>query len=342
LYNAIIKRIEEYMSKEERLVEDWCFEKDLENEGWMNNGDNGNAYATSDEKVVKMTSDYNEFMQTFEILDNDSEYLPKVFDMRVFPSGELGIMLEYLDTSDSEELFRELEMEAGLQEVDIMNIDVSIGMLSDEARKFGEDIQKSMYAFKEKGIYNFDIQPDNIGKNEEGNYVLFDQTNKEANDHDEDLFEDIKNKLRERYELDETVYKEDVSLEKLSVDVRSMRKALEDVSSGKISRTEGALTCMYNEYGRLQLVDGFHRLCEKLLQSEEVADIEIEHDERTGYSSPVYAITEPENELEIDVSLPFCGLEELACEDTLNDYCNEYLELKNKENKNKTKSRLSF
>lgn len=195
--------------KEEDLVDNWCFELDLENEGWLNNGDNGNAYLISDNKVIKITRDHNEFISTHQILKKDNPHLPKIYDMRIFPNGELGILMEELITDGIEDLYNTIQQEADRQEVfDIMDIDIEESQLEGEELKFISDIIHSMEVFKLEGVAHFDIQPNNIGINSEGNYLLFDQTNKNKNEYNEDIILDIEDKLKNNFIIKEEEIKE--------------------------------------------------------------------------------------------------------------------------------------
>lgn len=323
---------------EEHLVEDWCFELDLENEGWINSGENGSAYALSEDKVIKITKDYNEFIQTFRILNSKSEFLPKIYDLRVFKDGELGILMEQLDTDNIEDLYCELNREAELQDVDIMEVDTEIGMLSEEAIKFANDISNSKYHMEIDGVAHFDIQPDNIGKNSFGNYVLFDQTKKATREYDLDIFEEIKEDLIASYSIDEPILKKDVPISRIIASRDAMLNTFNDVSNNRISRSEGSLECMINKNGDLQLIDGYHRLFEGLLEGKEEFDVEISLDERYGFLHPVYALVEKEDSLELDPDEPFCGLEDIACDETLGETLENYINYKEKlENKQKPK-----
>ncbi len=134
-----------YYMREEDLVDNWCTEIGLENEGWLNNGENGNAYTISDNKVIKITSDHNEFISTYKISKSDNPNLPKIYDMRVFPNGELGMFMEELVTDGIEELYGQAEFIAQEQGVDsILYIEVEDIQEEDpEVIKFINDIIQS-------------------------------------------------------------------------------------------------------------------------------------------------------------------------------------------------------
>ena len=177
--------------KQEDLVENWAFEKDLELEFYLDSGQWGEAYEISGNNVIKITRDYEEFICAYRLLGKDTKYNAKVKEMRVFPTGEMGILLEKVDTDGIEDLFSELYSYAQEKEIDIFDIEDK-NELSDEAFKMSQDLYKAWEEISSNGYNGLDISGDNIGLNSEGNYVLFDQRDK-TNPifDDQELFEEI-------------------------------------------------------------------------------------------------------------------------------------------------------
>jgi hypothetical protein len=329
--------------REEDLIERWCFELDLENDGWLNNGQFGNVYSITDDKVIKITSDYNEFIQTFSLLNKSLTFHPKIYDMRVFPGGELGILMEEVCTDGIEDVFAEIMSIADLQSVGILEIDLDDHpkgyIVSSEAVKMLSDICSADHELRVNGNGGSDIHDGNIGMNKNGDYVLFDQTLKVTNnEYNEDLFNDIKEKLTQSYYIDEDTptIKENVCISKILVSREAMRQTLQDVSIGKISKTKGKLNCIYNTDGSLQLTDGHHRLCELLLDGKETAAVSISFDERAGYLNQSYSKIEVEDSIELTPDNVYGGLEDLADDETLNDYLIDYKKLKSKIKRKRT------
>jgi hypothetical protein len=324
---------------EENLVENWCFELDLEHECWLNKGEFGNVYSVTDDKVIKITSDYNEFIQTFNLLNKSLDFHPKIYDMRVFPTGELGILMEAVGTDGIEDVFAEIINFADIHGVSILEIDLDDECqdqdynLSPEATKMLSDICRADFELRSHHHIGSDIHDGNIGINKKGNYVLFDQTLKtDNNEYNEDLFNEIKEKLMASYDIeeDEPTIKENICISKILVNREAMRQTLLDISNGKISKTNGHLECMYNIDGLLQLTDGHHRLCELLLDSKETASVIISFDERSGCLNQAYAKIEIEDAIELTPDNLYGGLEDFADDDTLEDYLVDYKKLKNK------------
>ena len=71
---------------------------------------------------------------------------------------------------------------------------------------------------------------------------------------------------------------------------------------------------MYNENGDIQLLDGYHRIAESLIKGNGTVDIEIVHDERTGYSHQQYSLIQRESAAELDADLLYGGLEHIVSE----------------------------
>lgn len=316
---------------EENLVEDWCFELGLENEGWLGKGEFGNAYNISGNKVIKITTDYNEFISASKLLDKNISFNAKIYSMRIFPNGEMGILMERLVTDDIENIFLELSMAADELETDILNIDIDEAeYLSEEAKKLANDLYFAHQELRHSGSYALDIHDGNIGLNQEGNYALFDQTEKRSLGYNEDEFEDLKEKLKDQYSIedDEPIYKKDVCISKILVNRESLFKTLNDIMNGKFSKSSDDLECIYNSQGNLQLIDGHHRLLEGLLTSKNKFDIKITMDERFGYHHPYFARIEKEKAIELDPDMLYGGLEDLADDEILNECLESYVEFK--------------
>lgn len=315
--------------REEYLVDNWAEEIGLENEGWLNNGENGNAYTISDNKVIKITSDYNEFISTYRISKSDNPNLPKIHEMRVFPNGELGILMEELVTDGIEELYGQAEFIAQNQGIDSI-FDIELEDIQEEDHeviKFINDIIQSQYIYQLEGINDFDIQPNNIGLNSEGNYILFDQTKKDAMDYNEDVFRDIEDELKENFIIDpEKPIKKTISIENLYVDKNVLHKTYKNIYNKKYSQSNDPIECQYTSKGILQVIDGNHRYFEALLTNKEEVDIVITYDERCGYNNPHYKSLDDYNKFEPDFDKLYSGLEFEFNEETLSYMYEDYIE----------------
>jgi hypothetical protein len=318
---------------QEELVKNWAFEKNLELECYIDSGQWGDAYEITENNVIKITRDYEEFICAYKLLGKDTKHNAKIKEMRVFPTGELGILLEKVDTVGVEDTFGELLLYANEKEIDILDIEDQ-DTLSAEAFKMSSDIYKGLYEIIKNGYNGSDISGDNIGINSSGDYVLFDQRDK-TNPFfvDQDIFEEIKNKLRVQYEIeeDEPIIKKNVPIEKILVSEDSIKKTIKDIENKRVSQTEENIECMYNEDGELQLIDGNHRLLEKILLGKTNFDVTIVHDERTGYSHQYFSLVKRENAIEFDSDKIYCGLENIFADEYL-EKCIDILEKLHSEN----------
>jgi hypothetical protein len=321
--------------REENLVDDWCFELDLDNEGWIGSGEWGNAYHLSDNKVIKITRDHEEFICSYHLLNKDTKYNAKIHDMRVFPNGDLGILMDHVDTSGVDNIFSEMNGFANDNDIDIFDIDKDdhSGQLSNEAIKMSEDLYlawKEVASHGYSGSHALDIHDGNIGLNSNGDYSLFDQRDKSNPVFDDfELFNEIKISLRDSYIIDsDCVEARTIPVEKILVSEYGIKNTLVDISFKKYSKTDEPIECMYNSDGNLQVTDGYHRLCEALLMGEETIDVNIYYDERCGYSHQTYASISEDSGLDINTDLLFHGLESIKDEETLQYYYEEYTQHK--------------
>tara|TARA_B100002019_G_C21225264_1_gene577038 strand:+ start:897 stop:1493 length:597 start_codon:yes stop_codon:yes gene_type:complete len=153
---------------------------------FLGSGDNGEAYKTESGKVIKITSDKNEFLYATRLINNTSESNIDVYNT-IEGNDRLYIIMEEINTdSNIEDLFNELYniytyfndidtiLDIDLDEVEDQDI-----FISNESKKMLEDLIESSLFYEKIGIpsYALDIQPDNIGIKNNGKYILFDQRN---------------------------------------------------------------------------------------------------------------------------------------------------------------------
>jgi hypothetical protein len=316
---------------EEHLVDDWCFELGFDNEGWLGKGEWGNAYHVSEDKVIKITRDYEEFICAFHLLNKDTQHNVKIHEMRVFPNGELGILMDHANTEGIEDTFRELLGFADDNELDILDIDPAKhkGNISDDALKMSNDLYLAWQEIANSGYsgaHSLDIQDGNIGINYDGNYVLFDQRDKSNpffDDHE--TFNEIKQKLKDNYLIDEDrIESKIIPINKILVSENAISRTLADLKNKRYSQTDEPIECMFNENGKLQITDGYHRFCEALLVNKENVEVNIVYDERCGYPNQTYANIKNEDALYVDHDLSYSGLENIADSAYLDDLFEEY------------------
>lgn len=146
-------------------------------DSFLASGDFGEAYLTTDNKVIKITSDVSEFVVADSLKHRNYENTVDIYDTAIFDSGVMVVYQEFLDTEGIEDLFNEILLEAEAQEVEILEIDERdfVYGLSDEAYKMLNDLCYSVFEIQKRGFNPIDIHHNNIGLKENGNYGLFDQ-----------------------------------------------------------------------------------------------------------------------------------------------------------------------
>lgn len=165
-------------------VEHYAKINGLEIEGFLGSGDFGEAYLTTKNTVIKITSDEAEFILAHSIEGKKMDNTVEVYHTSMFDNGLMIIHQEFLNTEGVEDLFSQLNLEAESQGVCILDIDTEEDMeygLSDEAICLLNDISYSVYEYQKNGFNPNDIHDRNIGVKNNGNYALFDQRDEISN-----------------------------------------------------------------------------------------------------------------------------------------------------------------
>jgi hypothetical protein len=81
--------------------------------------------------------------------------------------------------------------------------------------------------------------------------------------------------------MDLDIFKK-IKVSDITLDKETVKSVLKDIKQGDISRTREPVMVMYDSVGDLIVFDGFHRLLEHALVSEEEIEVNIIFDERSG------------------------------------------------------------
>jgi hypothetical protein len=163
-----------------KTAEEWALLNGYRVDQWVGEGDFGEAYITTCGKILKVTSDQEEFVAATRMENIKNEYLVEVYKTD-FYENDFVILMENLETDGVEDLFNEIMDAADEYGVEVLEFSTSDEYdLSDEAHVLFSHLQESIEGYKKSGTNPMDIHSGNIGFNSKGNYVLFDQKDKVA------------------------------------------------------------------------------------------------------------------------------------------------------------------
>lgn len=160
----------------------------------------------ADNIVFKITTDLNKFLYAYKYKNiiGDKEVCGVcLFDL--FLCGNTGIIvMEFCDQEGVKNLFDEADKiindDKNIYE-SILDIEPELLKLqgcdvSPDLTRFIEDIYKSAISWSklDMDINNLTVQPENIGKNTEGRYILFNQKNDMC---DNNMLEEFLNEIRD-------------------------------------------------------------------------------------------------------------------------------------------------
>ncbi|MFS1430087.1 hypothetical protein LMH73_023990 [Vibrio splendidus] len=151
---------------------------------YLDSGDFGEAFLTTDNRVIKITSNVNEACCCAMTLNKKNEHLINVYDVKIFPNGSFGILMDYVEQpSELENAFHELQnigeiMGYTLLEIDeddFDDFDELEGVeLSEDASKLLEALSAGSFEARKCGFEPTDIKFENSGVTKDGKIVMFD------------------------------------------------------------------------------------------------------------------------------------------------------------------------
>lgn len=323
--------------REEDYLENWCFELDLENEGWIGSGEFGNAYMVSDEKVIKITSSPSEFINAYKLINtkNKISYNSKIYEVIAFENGSYGILMDYLETNMVDEVFSELCNYADERNITIYDLDDEVlDNASEEIIKMSNDLYFACEELRQNGISDYDIHSGNIGKNKDGNYALFDQMNKNQT-YDVFELEDIKNMLKEKKKITLPMNKKNIPHAKIKLNENEIMKYVSEMKNDDNYNYDNMeVICFYDENGFLNIKNGYKKIIKSMLMCEIGINVSIIHDQRIEKLDK-YTEISGGNTFNCDEDSVFSGLDEILNDDEIS-----FLIEKIEENENKNRRRL--
>lgn len=164
------------------LAAQWAKDLGLTIKAFLGNGDNGEAYLTNDNRVIKITHDAKEFEIAEILAGEEHEHIVRIDKAACLDEDFYGILQERLkiDESFQAEMYEELVLESTYQNlsiVDLADLDED-DFTSDLSFQAQEMLEMIKGAFNEvtsmTGFIPSDIHFTNMGMNANEKLVVFD------------------------------------------------------------------------------------------------------------------------------------------------------------------------
>jgi hypothetical protein len=158
---------------------------------YLGSGDFGEAYSIGDGRVLKITSSKSEFDIAKKLINKDIPVLEGFakFYFADIVDGKYYIIMEELEEdSEIENLFYELQdilENEGLPIQYLSHLDLDDYEISDELKKFIDDIEDINRGYRYLGIQASDIHSENLGYDNNGKLKAFDIEDKSINEESE-------------------------------------------------------------------------------------------------------------------------------------------------------------
>jgi len=156
-------------------------------------GENGNAFLTSKDSVIKITTDLNEFIFASQLLKNKIKNLVEIFEIATYQDKYI-IHQEKVHCNDDIISDFICIKEIGMYErTDLCNICLDNEMLTSHQRSMLKDVQDAICDAKSKNTRFVDVHEFNIGISKNGIYKLFDQ--KKIYHNKEEIYKELELKV---------------------------------------------------------------------------------------------------------------------------------------------------
>lgn len=187
------------------LARTWADKLGTNIERDLGTGIHGTAYLTGCNKVLKITDDASEVINSHKLIDKHNKHMVDIYEVEIFKDNFYGILQEFLDTKDAKNIFEDLMkysddeychgIETLLEDPRIAYLDLPIHLrrIYGDIKSFQDEVHKS-------GARSTDLTEDNIGKRKNGNYVVFDIANEEISEQEAKLgiFKIRKEKIKDK------------------------------------------------------------------------------------------------------------------------------------------------
>ncbi|OXX64809.1 hypothetical protein [Vibrio sp. V15_P4S5T153] len=158
-----------------KYCEAWAEKLGIEIAEYMGAGDNGIAFKTSDDKVMKITGDVGEFLHAHNLKGKSLKHFVEIYDTRIFLDGSMGILMEKLEICEElKEQFKTLCSIAKSKNMGIEEVDIDEDEYFDSIYDLQQNIADLFTEDHKNRLFSSDLHHDNIGLKEDGTIAVFD------------------------------------------------------------------------------------------------------------------------------------------------------------------------
>ena len=145
---------------------------------WLGEGEYGAVYEIENtDKAIKITVDEDEILTSLKLLNHDTKFHVNIYEVLQIEEHKYAIIMDKVDTKNIPQLFDMILKEAEQQMVHYTDIDFENTFygLPNEAKELIQVLIDSDIEAKILGFENNDISINNIGRKNNGQFVVFDQ-----------------------------------------------------------------------------------------------------------------------------------------------------------------------
>lgn len=145
---------------------------------WLGEGTFGAVYDIQNtDKAIKITTDEDEIVTSLKLLNKNTQFHVNIYDILQIEEHKYAILMDKVETKNIPQLFDLILKESEQQMVHYFDIDFKNTFygLPKESEKLVQMIKKSNIEAENLGFENNDININNIGRKNNGDFVIFDQ-----------------------------------------------------------------------------------------------------------------------------------------------------------------------
>jgi hypothetical protein len=166
------------------LANAWAYKLGTKVIDVLGEGNHGTAYLTESDKVLKITDDPSEVINSNKLLGKENKNLIKTYAVEIFKDNLYGILQERLSTGVAKNNFEMLMEFAdndycfGIETL-LDDNEVDEKEIPEKLIQLYKDIKSHYKELIDNSLCSTDLTEDNIGQRDNGDYVVFDISNEE-------------------------------------------------------------------------------------------------------------------------------------------------------------------